>query len=1007
MQDSDVIESPFKFLRPYDKDDHEIFFGRDDAAKELYQYVNKNRLVIIYGPPDCGKTSLVQCGLASWFDATEWAPFFIRRSGNINHSLFRTLNNSEVLMQNVLPADVSPEKIVDALALIEKRCLRPVYLLFDQFEETLVRGSDDEIKTFISILQRILSSGITQSCHLVFILRGGHLDRLRPFEKAIPGFSERKIPVQPLLEPEIAAIIRHSCKHFNITFSKPEEQVDLIMHALAGQPDLTLSYLQVYMDRLWRDDFARTYPEGYTGEQDYPPLEFTSAEIESLGNIRKVILHFLIERTGVIQEGINEKFPSAGKDTVKSIIDAFVSAQGLELSIGYTEASEAFQLPATAPRYLRELPPDLFSIVVRKLEANRIIRLNGYSMELSNNLLAELIYYGRPRERKRRDEIERIIIGQYEAFPATRQYLTDRQVRIYEAFLPQLNLEEKHLAFFRRSKKRRQIYGTLKVLGFLVLPLIGFLLFGIFRFAYEADKSYALYYLNGTVDTIKNKPHAIRLAKDIYDKKRKTGYSDVIRQTFLGLFQSQPIQEIFSDSTYFLATTSVNPEDIDISGNGDFVLVADTSSSSPRYKLFSRNGVLDTTFKGLKDSTELKYAYFINHTDSILLAYKRNLKDTLFFPQFKDYPDYFRIFNCRKPEDTMQTFFIGDGFLLPKATVSYKPKSDYDSYKIRFTDSGYLLVPFFARNEKNSINLKLRIYWGIKMVNPNKKSSSSISISKDGKRICIGYFKGKIPVAEFYNEAGKPLGSISDIYFADFTARGSVIYIRKGAVVFNSADGDTGRRYYVSPEINYAWADGADEKFILTHSNDSVFLINTSGDVMIDRFAGKLLGANFADQFFITLQENGTETGKSKGVTLQRRLFTGNARQHLFISSGVRDFQFNDHTQELLVLTDSNRLLLLDKYLKVKASFQLTANDLFGFCKNGSRLYYVRDNWLSVFSNDGQLIDLSNFQAVYTWLERKEKESKKSRHNTDSSFSKRINELRKLYKLSWPSQNFF
>jgi len=80
-------KSPFKFLDPYGKDDINFFFGRDEEIEKLYQSVNKNRIVLVYGLSGTGKTSLVQCGLTERFDVTDWVPFFIRRGCNLNASL--------------------------------------------------------------------------------------------------------------------------------------------------------------------------------------------------------------------------------------------------------------------------------------------------------------------------------------------------------------------------------------------------------------------------------------------------------------------------------------------------------------------------------------------------------------------------------------------------------------------------------------------------------------------------------------------------------------------------------------------------------------------------------------------------------------------------------------------------------------------------------------------------------------------------------------------------------
>ena len=64
------------------------------------------------------------------------------------------------------------------------------------------------------------------------------------------------------------------------------------------------------------------------------------------------------------------------------------------------------------------------------------------------------------------------------------------------------------------------------------------------------------------------------------------------------------------------------------------------------------------------------------------------------------------------------------------------------------------------------------------------------------------------------------------------------------------------------------------------------------------------------------------------------------------------------------MLTNQNKLIILDKDFKEKTAMQLTANDRFGLSDNGEVLYYVRDRWLSVFPND---LPLHVFDASRVW----------------------------------------
>jgi AAA+ ATPase superfamily predicted ATPase len=164
-------KSPFKFLDPYNKADKDFFFGREDEVRLLYDFVNKNRIVLVYGQSGTGKTSIIQCGLANEFDTTDWNPFYIRRGDNLNESLAIAITNEEIAcneeeVQNLATVLFSEstdikntqkkdtitytpdEKIFIAglicnLQKITERYMRPVYLIFDQFEELLILAPEE------------------------------------------------------------------------------------------------------------------------------------------------------------------------------------------------------------------------------------------------------------------------------------------------------------------------------------------------------------------------------------------------------------------------------------------------------------------------------------------------------------------------------------------------------------------------------------------------------------------------------------------------------------------------------------------------------------------------------------------------------------------------------------------------------------------------------------------------------------------------------------------------
>src|SRR4030042_406154 len=92
INNSTIMQSPFKFLDAYAKEDKDIFFGRDNEIEELYQKVFGNKLLLVCGISGTGKTSLINCGLGNKFEESDWLPINVRRGTDISTSLRTSIN---------------------------------------------------------------------------------------------------------------------------------------------------------------------------------------------------------------------------------------------------------------------------------------------------------------------------------------------------------------------------------------------------------------------------------------------------------------------------------------------------------------------------------------------------------------------------------------------------------------------------------------------------------------------------------------------------------------------------------------------------------------------------------------------------------------------------------------------------------------------------------------------------------------------------------------------------
>ncbi|MCB9283868.1 MAG: ATP-binding protein [Lewinellaceae bacterium] len=242
--------SPFKFLDPFTKEDKEIFFGRDAEIEQLYEMVFESNLLLVYGESGTGKTSLVQCGLSSRFSDTDWLSILVRRGNrNINEVLMEELNK---VARKPIPPETPVPKAVESVYLDH---FRPIYLVFDQFEELFVAdlgSTPTERNQFSRSIADLLAAN--QECTVIFVMREEYLAKLYEFESGnLPRIFNKRIRIERMSPSNVEQVITKTCARYNIELEEPEQTVHKIIAKISGeQAGIHLAYLQVYLDKLYQ-----------------------------------------------------------------------------------------------------------------------------------------------------------------------------------------------------------------------------------------------------------------------------------------------------------------------------------------------------------------------------------------------------------------------------------------------------------------------------------------------------------------------------------------------------------------------------------------------------------------------------------------------------------------------------------------------------------------------------------------------------------------------------------
>jgi hypothetical protein len=1035
------INSPFKFLDPYGRNDAEIFFGREEEIKQLYQHIHKNRIVLVYGTSGTGKTSIVQCGLMNRMDDTDWTPFFVRRGENINDSLWKTIEQAitvqepEVNVANALQGrtnvnTIRPqaatsgfrEKIYATLQEINLRYLRPVYLIFDQFEELLIMGTEREKATFISIIDRILSSSDLQFCNLLFIMREEFFAGLSEFEKEIPDFCDRRLRIEPMNPKNVEDVIMRSCKKFNITLEQGNENAKQIISVLTEKNTVSLPYLQIYLDQLWRTVYLNTGFKVVALGDEYPEITVNAEIIKNFGRMNDVLNRFIKERITVIQDVLHNEFPDIPPDFVSNALDGFVTPEGTKRPLAYLRINNGIWFTGQVAPYLQNRSGQLMIRCLSELEKNKILRTDGQTYELAHDVLAGLIDSRRTEDQRKAGFTDQQIRSRFNGFKeSTSEYLTRKELESYRPYIEQLNLSKEILDFYNVSlatrekeeqalvdKERKEAFETAErekklqylkerqkkmrwgwvVGGFLLISSTALYLYSE-SLKKEFNRNESLVFMGYEMKNLQPLE-----AMNLFDPIKEKVFGDdtaKVNDKLLEYMQTQSIQSLFSVFNDTLQNPILNLNHIDMSADGKFLMMVDdgtvSGSKTHRYVVMNDKGTRTDTF------FNISYAYFTNKPGILLLCTtattsaipgrnERNKSQR--YSAEAQFPQEFVLYDCaRKRERSVN---LGAKRFLHGAedVVAGSVYTAFDSYRVRFTAGGNLIIPFLEMDDYGDFTDKVQVRSQAdeETILP---SQFTVTSSPDHKKFVTLYTSPDlVNYLDCYDEKGQLLKRTEGITFADFTEDGDMIWGAEHLVCV--LQGQQVRRF--TSDVNYysyAYGSSAKNKLLVkTGIGTELINMENNGRQQINE---TLLAANFDKNAFITIsvdrwtppqhfsEKVDIPWWKPEWVsyrynyndTLRRRDLDGKLVAGPFShKDGIETVQYNKAADELLILTKKNKLLVLNKDLRVKTGLMLTANDRYGMSENGAVLYYVRDQYLSVFKNN--LDSLNVFSARKSWL---------------------------------------
>ena len=402
-----IRKNPFKFLDSYKKEDIDLFFGRSQEVEALYKMLFRTNLVLVYGASGTGKTSLIQCGLVNRFDEASWLELFVRREENINEALSKKLDEkAEELHLVSAPAPnmdwfdelitasatlpVEKEKtaepqhslevknpIIEKVKGIYLQTFKPVYLIFDQFEELFTLGTEEEKTQFYELIQELIE--VDFPCKILLSMREEYLAQLYELEKSVKALYENRLRIEVMSPAKAKGVVEKIFHKENI---QTEKQANVIGHIIdiitdQGKEQVQLPFLQVLLGQLF--DTAISEQDIRTGPVVFNMDLFEKMNLYALSDLLNGLLE---DQLVTFQE---DKTIRKDRNFALAFLRILVTKQGTKAPLSRQKIFEALRSPVFNDELINECI-DFFT-------KNRMLRLLANDqVELVHDSLAKRIF---------------------------------------------------------------------------------------------------------------------------------------------------------------------------------------------------------------------------------------------------------------------------------------------------------------------------------------------------------------------------------------------------------------------------------------------------------------------------------------------------------------------------------------------------------------------------------------------------------------------------------------
>ncbi len=298
-----MSDIPYPGLRPFKRDESDIFFGREEQTDQLLEKLSQTRFISVVGLSGCGKSSLVRAGMFAALETgylsnagAQWRMAAMRPGNQPLYNLAKTL-----LEKVVLPRDNKDEADVERLSgviashgplgLVEVLRETPLpektnlLLLVDQFEEIFRYYREENLDEAEAFVDLLLTSAEQREVpiYVVITMRSDFIGNCALFHDLPEMLNSGQFLIPRLTREQQRMAAVGPAKVFGGDIEP--RLVNRLLEEMGNDPD-QLPLLQHCLMRMW---FRARTQAGGQNESEQNGINMTLEDYETTGGLKDAL----------------------------------------------------------------------------------------------------------------------------------------------------------------------------------------------------------------------------------------------------------------------------------------------------------------------------------------------------------------------------------------------------------------------------------------------------------------------------------------------------------------------------------------------------------------------------------------------------------------------------------------------------------------------------------------------------------------------------------------------